>query len=57
MMGLFENFKKRKASDPDCTVCNGKGRIKVKKEVLYPLDYIWVEERCQICEGKGYITS
>jgi DnaJ-class molecular chaperone len=40
-----------------CHLCNGTGRIQIKVKVLPPRDYIWRNERCPICEGKGYIEN
>ena len=52
-MGLFEQFKKK---GPNCIICCGSGRIKVKKGD-FPLNFTIVEERCQICEGKGWVKK
>lgn len=55
-MGLFFNWLKGKGSE-ECIVCDGKGRVHIKKKMNEPLGFIYIEERCQICEGKGYING
>jgi len=49
--------KPSKRNNEKCFICSGEGRLKVRKDSGMPKNpYIFIEERCQICEGKGVIN-
>lgn len=50
--------KASKRNNEKCTVCCGTGRISVRKDSgIKDSPYIIMEQRCQICNGKGVITN
>ena len=45
--------KPSKRKKDKCFICDGRGRLDIRKESGIPKEYIHLDERCQLCNGTG----